>query len=67
MNEKRRYKTGEEAPKPGIYKVDELIGGYQSEDYFNDTTIELAEGEVFPPAPAENQNAWWIEISVVEG
>ncbi|UOQ50524.1 YjzC family protein [Gracilibacillus caseinilyticus] len=58
----QRFKTGEKAPEAGIYKVEKLTSDYQSEDYFNDTTIELAEGETFPPAPAEDESAWWVRV-----
>ncbi|SHN31835.1 YjzC family protein [Gracilibacillus kekensis] len=63
MSDEKRFKTGEKAPHAGIYKVEELTDGYQSEDFYNDTIIKLAEGETFPSSPAENKSAWWIEVN----
>ncbi|MFC3038780.1 YjzC family protein [Virgibacillus xinjiangensis] len=53
-----RYKTGENAPESGKYKVDSLANGNTSND---DTTIEIEKGDQFPPSPSEHEAAYWVK------
>lgn len=54
-----QYKTGENAPETGIYKVDSLVNGGRSND--GNTTIEIEKGDQFPPSPSANEAAYWVK------
>ncbi|AVQ98197.1 general stress protein [Oceanobacillus iheyensis] len=58
MATNEKYKTGENAPESGKYKVDSLVNGGSSS---NDTTIDIEKGEQFPPSPSDNDAAYWIK------
>ncbi|SFJ80048.1 YjzC-like protein [Halobacillus dabanensis] len=60
MAKKEQFKTGEKAPESGTYKVDSLVNGNSSK---NKQTIELSEGDQFPPSPADNDAAYWVKSS----
>ncbi|MFG6147690.1 YjzC family protein [Halobacillus sp. B23F22_1] len=60
MANNKQYKTGEKAPESGKYKVDKLQNGNSSQD---NTTINLNEGDQFPPSPSENEAAYWVKSS----
>ncbi|WP_042225118.1 YjzC family protein [Oceanobacillus manasiensis] len=53
-----KFKTGENAPESGKYKVDSLVNGGSSSD---DTTIDIEQGEQFPPSPSDNDAAYWVK------
>lgn len=54
-----KFKTGENAPENGKFKVDSLVnGGSASND---DTAIEIEKGEQFPPSPSSNEAAYWVK------
>ncbi|MBS4197105.1 YjzC family protein [Lederbergia citri] len=53
-----RYKTGENAPESGKYKVD----GYVHEDSeHEDTSIDMEEGNQFPPSPTTHKAVYWVK------
>ncbi|WP_158737207.1 YjzC family protein [Alteribacillus sp. YIM 98480] len=54
-----QYKTGEKAPESGTYKVDKLVNGNNANQ--DNTTIEVNEGDQFPPSPSENEAAYWVK------
>ncbi|AKG04925.1 MULTISPECIES: YjzC family protein [Salimicrobium] len=60
MSKETRYKTGEKAPLPGTYKIDGLVNGYVCED---NAMVEMALGDTFPPAPSEQEAAYWVKAS----
>jgi len=53
-----KYKTGEKVPESGKFKVDSLVNGGQNND---DTSIDIKEGETFPPSPGSNEAAYWVK------
>lgn len=53
-----KFKTGEKATESGKFMVDSLVNGGSTND---DTTIELEEGEQFPPSPSSNEAAYWVK------
>lgn len=53
-----KFKTGEKAAESGNFNVDSLVNGGSTND---DTTIELEEGEQFPPSPSSNEAAYWVK------
>lgn len=53
-----RYKTGENAPESGKYKVD----GYVHEDSeHEETSIDIEEGNQFPPSPTTHKAVYWVK------
>lgn len=60
MAKNKQYKTGEKAPESGKYKVDSLVNGNSSK---GKQTIELNEGDQFPPSPSDNDAAYWVKTS----
>jgi hypothetical protein len=55
-----RYKTGEKAPRTGIFDFDGYTDGSNSPAPTTDERrIPLATGEVFPPVKSSNKGAWW--------
>ncbi|WP_341853318.1 YjzC family protein [Halobacillus karajensis] len=60
MAKDKQYKIGEKAAESGKYKVDSLVNGNSSKDK---QTIELNQGDQFPPSPADNEAAYWVKIS----
>ncbi|MFB4163967.1 YjzC family protein [Alteribacillus sp. JSM 102045] len=55
----KQFKTGEKEPESGNYKVDKLVNGSSARQ--DNTTIEVNEGDQFPPSPSENEAAYWIK------
>ncbi|WP_100401169.1 YjzC family protein [Bacillus sp. FJAT-44742] len=55
-----KYKTGEQAPESGTYKVDSLVNGNNKND---DTEIKVEKGENFPPSPSSREAAYWVKTS----
>ncbi|WP_100012549.1 YjzC family protein [Lentibacillus sediminis] len=54
-----KFKTGENAPENGKFKVDSLVnGGSASND---NTTIDMEQGEPLPPSPSSNEAAYWVK------
>ncbi|MFC3039981.1 YjzC family protein [Virgibacillus xinjiangensis] len=51
-----QYKTGQEAPENGTYKVVGLVNENKGND---DTEIKLEKGENFPPSPSTREAAYW--------
>lgn len=60
MAKKQQFKTGEKAPENGTYKVDSLVNGNSSK---SKQSIEMKEGDQFPPSPADNDAAYWVKTS----
>lgn len=58
MATNEKYKTGENAPESGKYKVDSLVNGGSNND---DTTIDIEKGEQFPPSPSDSDAAYWVK------
>ncbi|GIO25014.1 YjzC family protein [Oceanobacillus sp. J11TS1] len=54
-----KYKTGENAPESGKFKVDSLVNGGSSSN--DNTTINIEKGEQFPPSPSSNEAAYWVK------
>lgn len=55
-----RYKTGEKAPRTGIYDFDGYADGTSSPAPTpEERRIPLSTGEVFPPVRSANKAAWW--------
>lgn len=54
-----KFKTGENAPESGKYKVDSLVNGGSSSN--DNTTIDMEQGEQFPPSPSSNEAAYWVK------
>lgn len=54
-----KYKTGEKAPESGKFKVDSLVNGGSGSD--DNTTIDIEEGDSFPPSPGSNDAAYWVK------
>ncbi|MFD2629458.1 YjzC family protein [Oceanobacillus kapialis] len=53
-----KFKTGENAPESGKYKVDSLVNGGSTND---EATIDIEQGEQFPPSPSSNDAAYWVK------
>ncbi|MFC3041580.1 YjzC family protein [Virgibacillus xinjiangensis] len=51
-----QFKTGQEAPENGTYKVVGLVNGNNESD---DTEIDLEKGENFPPSPSSREAAYY--------
>ncbi|SFG32052.1 hypothetical protein SAMN05216353_13432 [Halobacillus alkaliphilus] len=60
MAKSKQFKTGEKAPETGTYTVDSLVNGNASK---NKKSIELNEGDQFPPSPSDNDAAYWVKTS----
>lgn len=54
-----KFKTGENAPESGKFKVDSLVNGGSSSN--DDTKIDIEKGEHFPPSPSTNEAAYWVK------
>ncbi|MCJ8008350.1 YjzC family protein [Lederbergia wuyishanensis] len=54
----KRYKTGENAPESGKYKVDGPVHGDSEHE---DTTIDMEEGNQFPPSPNSHEAVYWVK------
>ncbi|GIN69638.1 hypothetical protein J14TS2_01130 [Bacillus sp. J14TS2] len=53
-----KYKTGENVPESGKFKVDSLVNGNSHND---GTAIDIEKGEQFPPSPSSREAAFWVK------
>ncbi|MBO0991459.1 YjzC family protein [Bacillus sp. SD088] len=53
-----KYKTGENAPESGKFKVEGLVNGNSHND---DTVIDIEKGEQFPPSSSSREAAYWVK------
>ncbi|MFQ3543929.1 YjzC family protein [Halobacillus rhizosphaerae] len=54
----RRYQTGDEAPKSGIYKLESLMNGAPSKE--DNIKVKVDQGEKLPPSPISKEPAYWV-------
>lgn len=55
----REYKTGQRAPRSGIYLFSRYVEGQHPRPTAQELRIHLSAGEVFPPIRSQNAAAWW--------
>ncbi|WP_077624053.1 YjzC family protein [Sediminibacillus massiliensis] len=57
-----RFKTGENVPENGTYKVDGFVHEEDSSQN-DDTEINVEQGEQFPPSPTTHKAVYWVKAS----